>query len=130
MYYYQVEANERVKRVTVPAAAGRGTGRTYAGRSLPHPTTSLKRHLVHNSPPDAQRQPPAMTETDLPKAMPASKLGEYKVIKEIAEGTFGKVKSASCHWLSRAPRPETASSGYPHAHWPQCGHEISIKTSH
>lgn len=27
------------------------------------------------------------------KALPASKLGEYTVIKDIAEGTFGKVKS-------------------------------------
>ena len=36
-----------------------------------------------------------MTETDPLKPMPASKLGEYTVVKEIAEGTFGKVKSAS-----------------------------------
>ncbi|KAI0033335.1 CAMK/CAMKL/AMPK protein kinase [Vararia minispora EC-137] len=35
-----------------------------------------------------------MTEVDGLKPMPASKLGEYKVIKEIAEGTFGKVKMA------------------------------------
>lgn len=27
---------------------------------------------------------------------PPSRLGEYTVIQEIAEGTFGKVKSASC----------------------------------
>ena len=31
------------------------------------------------------------------ESFPPSKLGEYKVIHEIAEGTFGKVKSASIH---------------------------------
>ncbi|PCH34349.1 snf 1 [Wolfiporia cocos MD-104 SS10] len=31
---------------------------------------------------------------DIPHTFPASKLGEYTVIKEIAEGTFGKVKMA------------------------------------
>ena len=29
------------------------------------------------------------------EAFPPGKLGEYKVINEIAEGTFGKVKSPS-----------------------------------
>ncbi|KAK2462906.1 hypothetical protein APHAL10511_005104 [Amanita phalloides] len=32
--------------------------------------------------------------TDLPDMFPPSKLGEYTVIKDIAEGTFGKVKMA------------------------------------
>lgn len=36
-----------------------------------------------------------MSDVDTAHTLPASKLGEYKVIKEIAEGTFGKVKSAS-----------------------------------
>ncbi len=30
---------------------------------------------------------------EIQDAFPASKLGEYTVIQEIAEGTFGKVKS-------------------------------------
>lgn len=32
--------------------------------------------------------------TEILESFPASKLGEYTVIDEIAEGTFGKVKSA------------------------------------
>lgn len=32
---------------------------------------------------------------DNPMLFPASKLGEYTVIGDIAEGTFGKVKSTS-----------------------------------
>lgn len=32
---------------------------------------------------------------DSPYKFPANKLGEYTVIGEIAEGTFGKVKSES-----------------------------------
>lgn len=32
-------------------------------------------------------------EEPIPHTFPASKLGEYKVTGEIAEGTFGKVKS-------------------------------------
>lgn len=33
--------------------------------------------------------------SDKPTLFPASKLGEYTVIGDIAEGTFGKVKSTS-----------------------------------
>ena len=40
---------------------------------------------------------------DLPEMFPPSKLGEYTVIKDIAEGTFGKVKSTSCTLLPQAP---------------------------
>jgi carbon catabolite-derepressing protein kinase len=36
---------------------------------------------------------PAMSDKDKLTIFPASKLGEYTVIKDIAEGTFGKVKS-------------------------------------
>ncbi|KAI0317944.1 kinase-like domain-containing protein [Amylostereum chailletii] len=35
-----------------------------------------------------------MAEIDVVSPLPASKLGEYTVVKEIAEGTFGKVKMA------------------------------------
>ncbi|KAI0065917.1 snf 1 [Artomyces pyxidatus] len=35
-----------------------------------------------------------MNNSDPPNTLPASKLGEYTVIQEIAEGTFGKVKMA------------------------------------
>jgi hypothetical protein len=39
----------------------------------------------------------AMPETHASKhkVYPASKLGEYHIIRDIAEGTFGKVRSAS-----------------------------------
>lgn len=33
--------------------------------------------------------------------LPASKLGEYTVIKDIAEGTFGIVKSTAVTWCQR-----------------------------
>lgn len=33
--------------------------------------------------------------------LPASKLGEYTVIKDIAEGTFGIVKSTAITWCQR-----------------------------
>jgi carbon catabolite-derepressing protein kinase len=36
---------------------------------------------------------PAMGDKEQLMVFPASKLGEYTVIKDIAEGTFGKVKS-------------------------------------
>ncbi|TFY77104.1 hypothetical protein EWM64_g6909 [Hericium alpestre] len=35
-----------------------------------------------------------MNDLDPPHALPASKVGEYHVVQEIAEGTFGKVKMA------------------------------------
>ena len=35
--------------------------------------------------------------TDLPDMFPPSKLGEYTIIKDIAEGAFGKVKSMLLH---------------------------------
>ena len=44
---------------------------------------------------------PQMRDSDIPdsdhdiESFPPSRLGEYKVVEEIAEGTFGKVKSAS-----------------------------------
>jgi carbon catabolite-derepressing protein kinase len=44
------------------------------------------------------------TESETPEIYPASKLGEYTVLRDVAEGTFGKVKSAS----QPPPAPPTA----------------------
>lgn len=33
------------------------------------------------------------SDSDIPEVYPASKLGEYTVLRDVAEGTFGKVKS-------------------------------------
>ena len=47
--------------------------------------------------------------------MPSSKLGEYTVVQEIAEGTFGKVKSV--YLINRsAPRHDPFVSGRPYPH--------------
>ena len=43
-----------------------------------------------------------------------SKLGEYKVVNEIAEGTFGKVKST----YFRASYPPLRPDTYPPLQWP------------
>lgn len=66
---------------------------------------------------------------------PASALGQYHVIKDIAEGTFGKVKSTCAfffvimvnilNWPSFV-----ASSGQTHPHRSKSSHEISLKGSH
>ena len=47
---------------------------------------------------------------DLPTALPASKLGEYTVIGDIAEGTFGVVKS-TCRATRGNRRIDVHSSG-------------------
>ena len=46
---------------------------------------------------------------DLPEMFPPSKLGEYTVIQDIAEGTFGKVKSLSSLSYSLSPSPHVFS---------------------
>ena len=62
--------------------------------------------------------------------MPASKLGEYTVVKEIAEGTFGKVKSmyliSSVNLLARTHDP--FASGRPYPHGSQGRNEVHLKT--
>jgi carbon catabolite-derepressing protein kinase len=45
------------------------------------------------------------SESDLPEIYPASKLGEYTVLRDVAEGTFGKVKSESVELRSRTADP-------------------------
>ena len=53
---------------------------------------------------------------DPPQKYPAYRLGEYTVIDEIAEGTFGKVKSESIPpcILAISPRPPSTDN----AQWP------------
>jgi hypothetical protein len=63
--------------------------------------------------------------------MPPSKLGEYTIVQEIAEGTFGKVKSM---YLSYPIRSLSAygrnlfASGRAHPHRSQGRHEVHLKT--
>jgi hypothetical protein len=61
--------------------------------------------------------------------MPASKLGEYTVVQEIAEGTFGKVKSMY-HILSRSlgPNHDPFASGRSYPHGSQGRNEVHLKT--
>jgi hypothetical protein len=60
----------------------------------------------------------------------SSKLGEYLVIKDIAEGTFGKVKSKHSHRRHSKARINTVYSGYPCPHRPAGGDEVSLQASH
>lgn len=65
-----------------------------------------------------------------------SKLGEYKVIKDIAEGTFGKVKSAffpsllSCLLSASDILLIVDTSGKTCYHRPDCRNEVSFKGSY
>lgn len=59
--------------------------------------------------------------------MPASKLGEYTVVQEIAEGTFGKVKSM--YSVNRSARSyDPFPSGRPYPHGSQGRNEVHLKT--
>ncbi len=59
--------------------------------------------------------------------MPASKLGEYTVVQEIAEGTFGKVKSVYLiNRLARTHNPFASGRTYPHGS--QGRNEVHLKT--
>jgi hypothetical protein len=65
------------------------------------------------------------------EALPPSKLGEYKVIGEIAEGTFGKVKSTPKP-LSASRLPQTyylfaIASGHPCNYEPTSSDEVSLQ---
>lgn len=67
----------------------------------------------------------------IPHTFPASKLGEYKVIEEIAEGTFGKVKSECCEGAVIVDGNSMhAFSGSAHHHWTQGSYEVHLETSH
>ena len=67
-----------------------------------------------------------------PPEAPWSKLGEYKVIRDIAEGTFGMVKGKSLenvsHWVRALILP--VSRGNPYCHRSSCSYEISPKGQH
>ena len=76
-------------------------------RSL-HPALSLPNRTVHAC------RPLATMGDEIPHVFPPSKLGEYTVISEIAEGTFGKVKST----YFRASYPPLRPDTYPPLQWP------------
>lgn len=61
--------------------------------------------------------------------MPPSKLGEYTVVQEIAEGTFGKVKSMyNRQILNRsAPNHNHFASGRTYTHGSQGRNEVHLK---
>ena len=71
-----------------------------------------------------------MGEGDIIKdTYPPSKLGEYTVIQEIAEGTFGKVKSESALSWASSPHVERYASGDTYRDGTQGCHEIHIQAS-
>lgn len=62
------------------------------------------------------------------EVFPASKLGEYTVLRDVAEGTFGKVKSM---YLEFSIVPHLILlSGPTHRDRPHRCHEIHIKSCH
>ncbi len=72
-------------------------------------------------------------EEEIPHTYPPSRLGEYKVIQEIAEGTFGKVKSEFVlHIVRRVLCSDLlrSRSGYSYRHWSQGCHEVHFETSY
>jgi hypothetical protein len=60
--------------------------------------------------------------------MSASKLGEYTVVQEIAEGTFGKVKSMYLILSHSARSHDPFASGRPYPHGSQGRNEVHLKT--
>jgi hypothetical protein len=81
----------------------------------------------------ASRTRPKMTATmreqEPIRVMPASKLGEYTVVQEIAEGTFGKVKSMYNRQILNpsAPNHNHFASGRTHPHGSQGRNEVHLK---
>lgn len=69
---------------------------------------------------------------DIRGTYPASRLGEYTVIQEIAEGTFGKVKSnyASCPAGSFVGLTCTPDSGCPYRNGSQSCHEVHLEAGY
>jgi serine/threonine protein kinase len=57
---------------------------------------------------------------------PWNKLGEYRIVRDIAEGTFGMVKGES-PIVGVDDWADTPHRGYPHCHWCPCGNEVSSK---
>ncbi len=59
----------------------------------------------------------------------ASKLGEYTVIRDIADGTFGQVKSnEQSPYLTLLTYP-LSISGHSYDYWSACRHEIHPEKS-
>lgn len=118
----------RQERTTAPNwAAKKEGGRCFArlvGCSTPSPpattpstsSTTASRPLINMA-------------DDTIEALPPSKIGEYKVISEIAEGTFGKVKS-TWTWLVCAPYLTISPrifSGNPRHNTAEGRHEVSVE---
>lgn len=62
------------------------------------------------------------------ETFPPSKLGEYKVVKDIAEGTFGKVKSVyRFQHLPLATTNVLSTSGRTHHHRPAGSDEVPFE---
>jgi hypothetical protein len=70
------------------------------------------------------------TMTDKYRFFPASKLGEYTVSKEIAEGTFAKVKSELTKPFSSHFRRLNPFSGRSHHHWTNSCYEIHFESGY
>ena len=72
---------------------------------------------------------PSMSDKDKFIVHPASKLGEYTVIKDIAEGTFGKVKSQwQVTFRCKADLLTPLHSGHTHCYWPQSRYEVHFES--
>ena len=59
--------------------------------------------------------------------MPASKLGEYTIVGDIAEGTFGKVRSASAQPRVRRRRADIGNLFSLVAMHSVTGHKVAMK---
>ena len=70
-----------------------------------------------------------MREQDPIPVVSPSKLGEYTIVQEIAEGTFGKVKSV---YLVSHPARSThpCTSGRSYSHRSQGRNEVYLETRH
>ena len=71
-----------------------------------------------------------MSDVEKAQTLPASKLGEYKVVKEIAEGTFGKVKSTfhvSYRVRELTDRLALADSGDTHCYGTYGRYEVLVE---
>jgi hypothetical protein len=66
------------------------------------------------------------SENEVPEVFQASKLGEYTVLRDIAEGTFGKVKSefSSPNHVDHPVTHRLPLSGAAHCDWSYCRDEI------
>jgi hypothetical protein len=70
-----------------------------------------------------------LTMAESPPKYPTQKLGEYTVIADIAEGTFGKVKSTHALLIADLLLLRVVS-GDAHDYGAQSCHEIHLKSRH